>query len=623
MARAHEMLTVQSGDVKLAVYVSGSRRAPPLILVHGYPDSAAVWAPIRARLAKRYRVIAYDVRGAGASDDLTSLQLDDLGAMPNGLPGLQLGMPLHALFQMPTDIDRVVGRRLVATMIANFLRAVLGRRNGVVATNAQEVVLPDVVATILPDGDLLIVADRLLAVVTDGDGFVMFDLLATVMPNESGFVVVDVDVLVLLRVDVDFLLILLVLEAQFVVALALVGLALDRHPRLVPRQLVRRQLQAVVRPPDDERLVRIAIQVDHDHFLPDTRDRHMPPRRTGPVLRDLDPARAVLVVLALAIPRELHLHPAVRVGVDLFAFRTHHGRRLRAVDARARKRLGAPFGVVRHQHRLVAVVRALLRVGTLLRLAGVLHAVMDDADRTPAAVHVLTRVANQVERGARLQACIIAVHPRDTRIATVTTQAVLRKRLAAALVLVAARIVVARVAAALMIEVGALAWVLVRKARALERVVALHLPRGAYVLGIGEGAQAGLRLVAAGRGVIQHRLALLTTEDKQPIAVDQPMTVGLVLEGVEEAFLAQNTFDEVVVGVARLHTVFARQMLVGDTLLVVQRLIVCLEHGRSDLGYAQRLEDAPVGGQLQARQARLDHGGIAGASKPRLALGKR
>ncbi|RQS68652.1 alpha/beta fold hydrolase [Burkholderia sp. Bp8963] len=68
MARANEMLTVKSGDVKLAVYVSGSRRAPPVILVHGYPDSATVWEPIRARLAKRYRVIAYDVRGAGASD---------------------------------------------------------------------------------------------------------------------------------------------------------------------------------------------------------------------------------------------------------------------------------------------------------------------------------------------------------------------------------------------------------------------------------------------------------------------------------------------------------------------------------------------------------------------------
>ncbi|GBH23020.1 alpha/beta fold hydrolase [Burkholderia vietnamiensis] len=68
MARASEMLTVRSGDVRLAGYVSGPRRAPPLILVHGYPDSAAVWAPVRARLATRYRVLAYAVRGAGASD---------------------------------------------------------------------------------------------------------------------------------------------------------------------------------------------------------------------------------------------------------------------------------------------------------------------------------------------------------------------------------------------------------------------------------------------------------------------------------------------------------------------------------------------------------------------------
>ncbi|MBR8063675.1 alpha/beta fold hydrolase [Burkholderia ambifaria] len=99
MAREHEMLTVQSGDVKLAVYVSGSRRAPPLILVHGYPDSAAVWAPIRARLAKRYRVIAYDVRGAGASDaprrraDYTLARLaEDLKAVADATCG---NRPFH------------------------------------------------------------------------------------------------------------------------------------------------------------------------------------------------------------------------------------------------------------------------------------------------------------------------------------------------------------------------------------------------------------------------------------------------------------------------------------------------------------------------------------------------
>ncbi|KWF37710.1 alpha/beta fold hydrolase [Burkholderia pseudomultivorans] len=99
MARASEMLTVRSGDVKLAVYVSGPRRAPPLILVHGYPDSAAVWAPIRARLAQRYRVIAYDVRGAGASDaprrraDYALARLaDDLQAVADATCG---GRPFH------------------------------------------------------------------------------------------------------------------------------------------------------------------------------------------------------------------------------------------------------------------------------------------------------------------------------------------------------------------------------------------------------------------------------------------------------------------------------------------------------------------------------------------------
>jgi pimeloyl-ACP methyl ester carboxylesterase len=63
-----ETLTVSAGEVRLAVYVSGPRDATPLILVHGYPDSAAVWEPLRAQLDSRYRVITYDVRGAGASE---------------------------------------------------------------------------------------------------------------------------------------------------------------------------------------------------------------------------------------------------------------------------------------------------------------------------------------------------------------------------------------------------------------------------------------------------------------------------------------------------------------------------------------------------------------------------
>ncbi|MBB3261479.1 pimeloyl-ACP methyl ester carboxylesterase [Paraburkholderia bannensis] len=64
---AIERLDVNSDGVRLAVYVSGPRDAPPMILVHGYPDSARVWEGMRRELETRFRVIAYDVRGAGAS----------------------------------------------------------------------------------------------------------------------------------------------------------------------------------------------------------------------------------------------------------------------------------------------------------------------------------------------------------------------------------------------------------------------------------------------------------------------------------------------------------------------------------------------------------------------------
>lgn len=42
--------------------------APTVLLVHGYPDCQRVWDPVVARLVSQYRVVTYDVRGAGESD---------------------------------------------------------------------------------------------------------------------------------------------------------------------------------------------------------------------------------------------------------------------------------------------------------------------------------------------------------------------------------------------------------------------------------------------------------------------------------------------------------------------------------------------------------------------------
>ncbi|MEY9876994.1 NAD(P)-dependent dehydrogenase (short-subunit alcohol dehydrogenase family)/pimeloyl-ACP methyl ester carboxylesterase [Streptacidiphilus sp. MAP12-33] len=55
--------------VRLAVFEWGDRSADTtIVLVHGYPDTHAVWRPIAEQLAERHHVVAYDVRGAGQSD---------------------------------------------------------------------------------------------------------------------------------------------------------------------------------------------------------------------------------------------------------------------------------------------------------------------------------------------------------------------------------------------------------------------------------------------------------------------------------------------------------------------------------------------------------------------------
>jgi NAD(P)-dependent dehydrogenase (short-subunit alcohol dehydrogenase family)/pimeloyl-ACP methyl ester carboxylesterase len=53
--------------LELAVDEGGPEGAPVVLLVHGYPDTSAVWRDVATRLIDRYHVVTYDVRGAGAS----------------------------------------------------------------------------------------------------------------------------------------------------------------------------------------------------------------------------------------------------------------------------------------------------------------------------------------------------------------------------------------------------------------------------------------------------------------------------------------------------------------------------------------------------------------------------
>lgn len=68
MSAALEKRWVTGDGLRLAVWEQGEPGAPTVVLVHGYPDTHAVWHDVAAELAGRFHVVTYDVRGAGESD---------------------------------------------------------------------------------------------------------------------------------------------------------------------------------------------------------------------------------------------------------------------------------------------------------------------------------------------------------------------------------------------------------------------------------------------------------------------------------------------------------------------------------------------------------------------------
>lgn len=66
-AEATERRVDSSGGVQIAVYEDGNPDGPPIVLVHGWPDSHVLWDGVVPLLADRFRVLRYDNRGVGSS----------------------------------------------------------------------------------------------------------------------------------------------------------------------------------------------------------------------------------------------------------------------------------------------------------------------------------------------------------------------------------------------------------------------------------------------------------------------------------------------------------------------------------------------------------------------------
>ncbi|MGD1255041.1 alpha/beta fold hydrolase [Mycobacterium seoulense] len=65
----HSSTVIASDGVSLAVhaYADIDRRRPTVLAIHGYPDNHHVWDGVAGALSGRFNVVAYDVRGTGAS----------------------------------------------------------------------------------------------------------------------------------------------------------------------------------------------------------------------------------------------------------------------------------------------------------------------------------------------------------------------------------------------------------------------------------------------------------------------------------------------------------------------------------------------------------------------------
>src|SRR5690554_3695283 len=292
--------------------------------------------------------------------------------------------------------------------------------------------------------------DPFVALVTDTDFLVVLDVLFPVA----------------LGVDEDLLLTGLVLDAQFVEAVAAgAAQALEQAAGLVLGQLTGHRVGAVVQTAGDQWLVRVAFQKTDQYFHADARDGHAAPVVAGPAAGHPQPAAGVGIGLAFAVPVELDLDPALFVAVDFFAGGAgDHGGLLAQRAGFGMAQGWAVRGVPRGGLEVVAVAlgegcfplsprgRGLGRGGKigarrfcagygLFQNLGLFAFVVDGGDQ-PEVVPAVSRVALQFEEVAAAQGRLVAVAGSLAVVAAVAFEAALGQVLAAAAVGEAAGVVV-------------------------------------------------------------------------------------------------------------------------------------------------------------------------------------
>jgi len=117
---------------RLALYDTGGSGGPTLVFVHGIGGARTVWIPVLERLPESWRLVAYDYRGGGESEE-------DAQSAGRPLSVAQWASDLEALLDERgvTGPLVVVGHSLGATIALQFALDRPGRADAIVLVGAE------------------------------------------------------------------------------------------------------------------------------------------------------------------------------------------------------------------------------------------------------------------------------------------------------------------------------------------------------------------------------------------------------------------------------------------------------------------------------------------------------
>jgi pimeloyl-ACP methyl ester carboxylesterase len=141
---------IEANGVRLHAVIGG--KGPPLLLIHGWPQTWYQWRLVMPALSRDYTVVAVDQRGVGLSDkpetgydvatqanDMVGL-MEALGYRRFAVIGFDVGMPIgHALAaDHPEHVERLVVGEAIITGVSQsppFSPGALNRRTWHIAFN--------------------------------------------------------------------------------------------------------------------------------------------------------------------------------------------------------------------------------------------------------------------------------------------------------------------------------------------------------------------------------------------------------------------------------------------------------------------------------------------------------